>query len=153
MFSIPYIAAPISSASSPSRLRSRQASCMIGSAPTWRRAIDTASGEQWACAAGLSVALKASTNGAHRLELALDLGVAAAVDTGISAVTTNSPAAQLVLKVRHRPARGVAHPAGTCRSRPLNRLSHADVPFRRLSTGGRTLSMWPRQSGRRSERS
>ena len=57
MFWIPCIAAPASSASSASRLRSRQTSCMIGSTPAWRRPMATASGEQWACADGLSVAL------------------------------------------------------------------------------------------------
>ena len=63
MFSIPNIEAPTRSASSASRLRSRQTSCITGSAPTGISAIDTASGEQCAWAEGLSVALKASTNG------------------------------------------------------------------------------------------
>ena len=61
MFSIPCIAAPSSSDCSASRLRSRQVSCMTGSTPAWSIPIDTASGEQRACAEGLSVALNAST--------------------------------------------------------------------------------------------
>ncbi len=60
MFSIPCIDAPTMSASSASRFRSRQTSCMIGSTPSSRRAIATASGDAWACAAVLSVALAAS---------------------------------------------------------------------------------------------
>ena len=61
MFSIPCRAAPAMSASSASRLRSRQTSCMTGSIPSCFSAIATASGEAWACAAVLSVAFAAST--------------------------------------------------------------------------------------------
>ena len=106
-FSIPYMAAPIRSASSASRFLSRQTSCMIGSAPTSCRPMDTASGETWACAAGLSVALNASTNGAHRLELALELGVAAAVDHRQLGGDDELAGRQLALKARHPgPSRG-----------------------------------------------
>ena len=51
------------------RLRSRQVSCMIGSAPSERSAIATASGAACARAEGLSVALIASRWSRHRREL------------------------------------------------------------------------------------
>src|SRR4051794_10953318 len=95
MFSMPCIDAPTISASRFRRLRSRHASCMTGSTPDARSAIDTARGEACACAAGLSVAFTASTQAFIGASWRWISGKPPPSMVGISAVTTNSPAASL----------------------------------------------------------
>ena len=73
---------------------------MTGSAPACISPMDTASGEQWACAEGLSVALKASTNARIGSSWRSISAWPPPSITGISAVTTNSPV-ELMLKDRH----------------------------------------------------
>src|SRR5215210_1816463 len=92
MFSMPCSAAPTISASSARRLRSRQASCMTGSTPHALSASATASGDAWACAAALSVALTASTHAFIGASWRSTSAKPPPSMTGISAVTTNCPA-------------------------------------------------------------
>src|SRR4051794_26926833 len=92
MFSMPCIDAPTISASRFRRLRSRHASCMTGSTPDARSAIDTARGEACACAAGLSVAFTASTQAFIGASWRWISGKPPPSMVGISAVTTKSPA-------------------------------------------------------------
>ena len=102
MFSIPCSAAPTMSACSASRLRSRQVSCMIGSTPSARSAIATASGEACARADGLSVALTASRWARDRLELRRDRVQPAAVDHRQLAGDHELARGELTLERRHR---------------------------------------------------
>src|SRR3954447_26245643 len=95
MFSMPCIAAPTISPCRFRRLRSRQASCMTGSTPQSLSAIDTARGEAWACAAGLSVAFTASTQAFIGASWRWISGKPPPSMVGISAVTTKSPAPSL----------------------------------------------------------
>src|SRR3954447_22870524 len=91
-FSMPCIDAPTISPSRLMRLRSRQASCMTGSAPHALSAIATASGEACACAAALSVALTASRNACMGESWRWISGNPPPSIVGISAVTTKRPA-------------------------------------------------------------
>ena len=74
-----------------------------------------------------------------------------------SAVTTNSPASSSradgwtdlcpswgPVSPDQDPGRCPVQPSGTCRSRPVTRFSHDDVPCSRQSTGGSTCRMWSR---------
>src|SRR4051794_24421551 len=70
MFSMPCSAAPTMSAWIARRFLSRQTTCMIGSTPSILIAMATATLEACACAAVLSVALTASTQGAYCSSLA-----------------------------------------------------------------------------------
>src|SRR5690349_21968945 len=116
MFCTPWIAAPISSDSSASRLRSRQVSCITGSTPAWISAIATASGDACACADGLSVALNASTYAFIGASWRMISPWPPPSITGSSAVTTNSPASSLRsrfdIRDRRPPGRGLLVPAG-----------------------------------------
>ncbi len=139
-FSIPCIAAPIRSASSASRLRSRQTSCMTGSTPASRSADRHRERRAVGVRGGVVSGVESVDEGLHRLELAADLRLAAAVDHRHLGRDDELARGELALKERH-PAARTAQPAGTCRSRPLIRFSHEEVPLRVLSTGGRRSSM------------
>ena len=80
MFSMPCSAAPTMSAWIARRFLSRQTTCMIGSTPSIFSAMATARLEACACAAVLSVALTASTQGAYCSSLRAHRVQAAAVD-------------------------------------------------------------------------
>src|SRR3954453_8570339 len=108
MFSMPCIAAPTISDCSASRFRSRQTSCMIGSAPHAFSAIATASGEACAWAEVLSVALNASTHAFIGASWRWISGEPPPSITGISAVTTKRPA----LSFRSRLGIPARRPAG-----------------------------------------
>src|SRR3954454_5703949 len=95
MFSMPCIAAPTISPWRFRRLRSRQASCITGSIPQALSAIATASGDAWACAAALSVALTASTQAFMGASWRWISGKPPPSIVGISAVTTKRPAVSL----------------------------------------------------------
>ncbi len=103
MFSMPCIAAPTRSACSASRLRSRQVSCMIGSTP----ALISADRDRERRAVGVRRRVVGRVErvdeGPHRLELALDSAWPPPSITGISAVTTNSPASSLRSRFDIRP--------------------------------------------------
>src|SRR5439155_18823874 len=92
MFSVPCSAAPTMSASSASRLRSRQTSCITGSIPSWLSAIATATGDACACAAVLSVALTASTYCSYGAKRSRTASRPPASTVRSSAVTTKRPA-------------------------------------------------------------
>ena len=106
MFSIPCSAAPAISASSASRLRSRQTSCMIGSMPSCCSAIATASGDACACAAVLSVALTASTQSSYGAKRSRTASRPPLFTVRSSAVSDEAPRRRLL------PQASTRHPFG-----------------------------------------
>ena len=114
MFSIPYIAAPdqVGLEREPVAVAAGELHDRLDAALLQARST-TASGEQCACAEGLSVALKASTNGRIGSSWRRISAWPPPSITGSSAVTTNSPRVELALKLRHpRPPPIRTGPAG-----------------------------------------
>ena len=100
---MPCIAAPIRSASSASRLRSRQASCMIGSSPALLQADRDRQRGDVGVRGRVVGGVERVDERPHRLELPHQLGVAAAVDHRHLGGDDELLAVELALKLRHLP--------------------------------------------------
>ncbi len=130
-FSIPCSAAPARSASSASRFRSRQVSCMTGSMPSCFSAIATASGEACACADGVVGRVDGVDPVLVRREALVHRVETARVDGLELGRDDEAAGRERVLKPGH------ATPAASACRASSTRLIHDDVPSSRLSTGGR----------------
>src|SRR3954469_17235722 len=134
-FSMPCSAAPTISDCSARRLRSRQTSCMIGSTPHCFSAMATESGDAWAWAAVLSVALTASSQSSMGASWLRTAPTPPPSIAGISAVISRGPARSLSSSVG-LPARRRAPVASgdevLPRRRALERVIHRRAQVREV---------------------